>query len=231
MTLPIVQTLEPITLIGGGHLGPDDCALALKHAPTLVAADGGARAAVAEGHIPQAVIGDFDSISEPVRSRIPPERLFPIPEQDSTDFDKALRHLSTPLVLGVGFMGRRVDHQLAVFNAMVRRADRAVVLIAEREVIFHAPPRIALDIAPGSVVSLFPLARTRARSQGLEWPIDAVPFAPDGAIGTSNRTPTGRVEIEADAPGLLIFLPRDVLVPVMRALLASEAARWPVRAE
>jgi thiamine pyrophosphokinase len=231
MTLPIVQTLEPITLIGGGHLGPDDCNLALKHAPTLVAADGGAHAALAEGHVPQAVIGDFDSISASVQNRIPSERLFPIPEQDSTDFDKALRHLSTPLVLGVGFLGRRVDHQMAVFNAMVRRADRAVVLIAEREVIFHAPPRIRLDIAPGSVVSIFPLARTQARSQGLEWPIDAVPFAPDGAIGTSNRATTGQVEIEVEAPGLLIFLPREALGPVMQGLQASESGRWPVRAE
>ncbi|MBT3143573.1 thiamine diphosphokinase [Phaeobacter gallaeciensis] len=231
MTLPIVQTLEPITLIGGGHLGPDDCNLALKHAPTLVAADGGAHAALAEGHIPQAVIGDFDSISASVRNRIPPERLFPIPEQDSTDFDKALRHLSTPLLLGVGFMGRRVDHQLAVFNALIRRAERAVVLISEREVIFHAPPKLTLDIAPGAVVSIFPLAKTRARSRGLEWPIDAVPFAPDGAIGTSNRTPTGRVEIEVDAPGLLIFLPREALVPVMQGLQASESGRWPAREE
>ncbi|MEY8838956.1 thiamine diphosphokinase, partial [Cribrihabitans sp. XS_ASV171] len=170
MISPIVHSASPITLIGGGELGPEDLSLALAHADTLVAADSGAEAALAAGHVPDAVIGDFDSLSAEARSRIPAGRLHEIAEQDSTDFDKVLRHVAAPLCLGVGFLGARVDHQLAVMNTLVRRADRPCILIGEHEVLFHAPPEIALELEAGDVVSLFPLARVSGRSEGLEWP-------------------------------------------------------------
>lgn len=226
MKSPIVQTLAPITLVGGGDIAPGDLKLALDHSEMLVAADGGARAALTEGQVPDAVIGDMDSLDAETRAAIPQDRLFPIREQDSTDFDKALRSISTPLVLGVGFLGGRVDHQLATFNALIRHADRACILIGAREIILHAPPALTLTPEPGSVVSLFPLAHVSGRSRGLEWPLDGINFAPDGLVGTSNRS-LSETHIEMDAPGMLLILPRDTLAQVMRSLLAPERARWP----
>ncbi|MFT5799647.1 MAG: thiamine pyrophosphokinase, partial [Candidatus Azotimanducaceae bacterium] len=44
---PIVHSLDPITLIGGGEVGPADLNFALGLAPVCVAADGGASVAVA----------------------------------------------------------------------------------------------------------------------------------------------------------------------------------------
>lgn len=140
---PIVEHSEPITLIGGGDVGENDLNLASSVAPTLVAADGGADLAVAQGHMPQAVIGDFDSVSDDVQRLVPPERLFPVREQETTDFDKALRHIHAPLVVGVGFLGGRVDHQLAVLNTLVRRAATPCVLLGAHEVLFHAPPGLS----------------------------------------------------------------------------------------
>ena len=217
MSAPIVQSLEPITLIGGGDIGPGDLDLALQRAPILVAADGGAQTALLAGHSPVAVIGDLDSLTPAARSRIPPERLFPIREQNSTDFDKALRRISSPLVLGVGFLGARVDHQLAALNTLVKRADRACILIGPSELIFHVPPLLVVELSAGDVVSLFPMAPIRGCSQGLEWPIDGLRLAPDTRIGTSNRA-LGTVRLEMSAPGLLMIAPRAALDAVMRAL-------------
>ena len=217
MTSPIVQFAGPVTLIGGGAVGSGDLEAALALAPDLIAADGGAGAALAAGHMPQAVIGDFDSITPQVRARIPDDRLFPIPEQDSTDFDKALRSIAAPLVLAVGFLGDRVDHQLAAFNVLVRHAARPCVLLGASEVVFHAPPVFEVALAPGDVVSLFPMRAVTGRSTGLEWPIDGLHFAPDARIGTSNRA-LGPVRIETDGPGLLTILPRAALGAVIGAL-------------
>lgn len=217
MTQPIVQFATPVTLIGGGELGVDDLETALALAPDLIAADGGAVAALEAGHMPEAVIGDFDSITSGIRSRIPPARLFPIREQDSIDFDKALRSISAPLVLAVGFLGERVDHQLAAFNVLVRYPERPCVLLGKREVIFHAPPRVDLDLCPGDIVSLFPMRPVTGRSHGLEWPIDGLEMAPDARVGTSNRA-LGPVRIETDGLGLLAIVPRAALELVIRAL-------------
>lgn len=224
MAAPIVTTDAPVTLIGGGWLGPDDLAQALAHAPHLVAADGGAAAALAAGHMPRAAIGDFDSLQPHVRAAIPAGRLFAIREQDSTDFDKALRSIAAPLVLGVGFLGGRADHQLAAFNTLVRRADRRCILIGAHEIVFHAPPLLDLPVRPGDVVSLFPMAAVSGRSRGLEWPIDGIDLAPDGRIGTSNRA-LGPVRLETDRPGLLVIAPRSALDAVVPALALAPGPR------
>ena len=67
---------------------------ALALAKTVVAADGGADQAVNHGVIPDAVIGDFDSITNTTRARIPEDRLHPDQDQDTTDFDKCLSQIS-----------------------------------------------------------------------------------------------------------------------------------------
>lgn len=207
-----------MTLVGAGALGPRDLALALKRAPVIVAADSGADRVLAAGHMPQAVIGDFDSISDHARGVIPAERLHPIAEQETTDFDKALRMIAAPLVIAVGFAGARIDHGLAVFNALVRQAGRRCIVIGSQDVVFACPPEIALDLPVGSRLSLFPMGAVRGESAGLEWPVAGIGFAPDGAIGTSNRVVARRVRLAFDGPGMLVILPRRQLDAAIRGL-------------
>ncbi|WP_170381559.1 thiamine diphosphokinase [Ruegeria atlantica] len=226
----IVRSERPIALVGGGRIGPDDLNMTLINVSKVVAADGGAIPLMDSGRMPDAVIGDFDSLDSSYRERIPEDRLFPIREQDSTDFDKALRNVETPLVLGVGFLGGRLDHQLAVLNALVRLRDRPCLLLGEHEVVFHAPPGITLGLTPGDVVSLFPFQRVTGRSRGLEWSIDDLVLEPNGRVGTSNRA-LSEVELTVDGPGLLVMVPRAALDRVMQAFLSGKTGRWPAREE
>lgn len=207
---------QPVTLVGGGALGAGDLDQALSHAPLLVAADGGALYALEAGIVPNLVVGDFDSLTEEARSKIPEERLLHVSEQDSTDFDKALRSIRAPLILAVGFLGDRVDHQLAVFNSLVRNTDRACVLIGEQELVFHLPSSFSLNLVAGDAVSLFPMRAISGRSVGLTWPIDGLKFQPDGRVGTSNRA-LGTVRFEMGGPGGLLIVPRTALSAVMQA--------------
>lgn len=216
---PIVESLNGVTLIGGGPVGRRELAMALRRAPDVVAVDGGANAALAAGLNPLAVIGDFDSISHAARAAIDPARLHPIPEQATTDFDKALRSVSAPFVLGVGFQGARLDHGLAVLNTMLRRPDRACLLLGPADVIFHAPPQLRLTLTPGDRLSLFPMRPVTGQSLGLHWPIDGLDFAPDGMIGTSNRVSEPLVDLRFDGPGMIVILPRARLDAALRALV------------
>lgn len=226
MNPPIVDTDHGVTLVGGGPVAARDLRLALARAPVAVAADGGAARLLAAGQLPQAVIGDFDSLPAALRATIPPDRLYPLPDQATTDFDKALRSVTAPFVLALGFAGARMDHGLAVLNALVRHAARPCLVLGPRDLAFAAPPRLALDMAPGDVLSLFPLARVTGRSSGLEWPIDGLDFAPDGFIGTSNRVTERRVRLDFDAPGMIVILPRRRLDAAIRALRAAPPG-WP----
>lgn len=221
MNPPIVQSSDGVTLVGGAPVSRAEFRLALARAPRIVAADSGADRALAAGHRPEAVIGDFDSISDAARATLGPDRLHPIAEQVTTDFDKVLRSVAAPFTLALGFTGARIDHGLAVFNTLVRQADRRCLVLGPRDVVFHCPPRLCLSLRPGDRLSLFPMAPVTGRSRGLVWPIDGLTLAPDGMTGTSNRVTAREVEVAPDGPGLLVILPRARLDAALRSLLGA----------
>ncbi|MEK0164123.1 thiamine diphosphokinase [Phaeobacter sp. A36a-5a] len=216
----IVERFEPVTLVGAGAVDPGDLEAALALAPVLVAADGGAAHALAAGYRPVAVIGDLDSLSADVQAQLAPGTLHHVAEQTTTDFDKALRAITAPVVLGVGFLGGRIDHQLAGFNTLMQPHPSPCVLLGPQEVVFHLRGEIALPLVAGEVVSLFPMQRVSGWSEGLEWPIEGLQLDPMARVGTSNRA-TGPVRIRADGPGLLVILPRARLGVVLGALAAG----------
>lgn len=227
----IVHSSDPVTLLGGGEGSTRDVGLALALGPTCVAADGGAELAARAGVPLTALIGDFDSVSAQTLALTPPTARFHIAEQDSTDFDKALRHIAAPAVIGVGFLGARLDHQLAALHVLVARPDRACVLLGQSEVVFLCPPALQIETRPGDVVSLFPMGAVGGTSSGLRWAIDGLDFDPMERTGTSNEA-TGPMHLRMDAPAMIVMLPRAYLAPVTRALAsAPPSARWPARAE
>jgi len=228
----IIDSAGGVTLLGGGEIGTGDLKEALSLAPTLVAADSGAAVALASGVMPRAVIGDMDSLSAADQARLAPGVLHRVAEQDSTDFEKVLNRVRAPFALGVGFLGLRVDHQLANLTALARRPGARCLLVGPRDVVFAAPPDIALDLPPGTRVSLYPLAPVGGRSDGLLWPIDGLGFAPDGRVGTSNRVAEGHagpVRLRFAAPGMLVILPRSALAPALAGLRAAAPAPPPAR--
>ncbi len=221
----IVQTLDCVTLVGAGPVLQDQIDEATRLAPYLVAADGGAEMLLKYGKTPKKVIGDFDSIDKGILQKIPVGDRHHVAEQDSTDFEKCLARIRAPLVLGVGFLGARLDHQLAAMNALVRNPAGPCVLIGEDDILFHVPGDIALALEPGSRLSLFPLGPTGGRSRGLAWPIDGLELSPVGQIGTSNRVLEGDVRLSFDRPGMLVIVPRVALGAVVRSLAPGAHAR------
>ena len=218
----IVQISEPVTLVGGANLSKQVLKHATSLAPFVVAADGGANRALEHGVTPKAVIGDFDSIDPATLSQLPEDTLHPIREQDTTDFDKCLRNISAPLGIGVGFSGDRLDHQLATYNTLVRHPDRPCVLVGQSELVFLAPPSLALDLSADTPVSLFPMGAVEGVSDGLQWPIGGLNFAPDGRVGTSNRA-TGPVQLSMTSAKMLVILPASTLDLVVEALMTARA--------
>lgn len=208
MNRAFVQSTAGVTLVGAGPVARRDLAFALRRAPDLVAADGGADRMLAMGRMPRAVVGDMDSLSQAARDRLAPGVIHAVPEQETTDFDKALRAVAAPHVIALGFLGGRVDHELAVLRGLV--ASGAPCLCLGRQDVVMALPagRTDLGLRAGDRLSLFPLAEVTGESAGLHWPIGGIGFAPAGRIGTSNRVATGPVVLDMAGAGMLCILPR-----------------------
>jgi len=216
----IVETDLGTTIFGAGTLDKEHCALAMRFAPVVVAADGGVNAAHNLGVQSVAVIGDLDSVSV---TGTDPATTHRITEQDSTDFEKCVYSVEAPFLVAVGVGGPRLDHTLAAFNVLVRYKDRRIFLLAGDDLIFLAPPDLKLDLAEGTRVSLFPMTAARGQSTGLRWPIAGLALAPDGRIGTSNSA-EGPVHLRFQSGAVLIILPWQCLPEVISAFGLSNSA-------
>ncbi|MSU90111.1 thiamine diphosphokinase [Rhodobacteraceae bacterium 2CG4] len=215
----LLDSPDNVTLVGGSFAARRQLRRALALAPTLVAADGGIAHALACGHRPVAVIGDMDSLPSDETWRKSDIRVYRLGEQDTTDFEKCLYSIRAPLILGCGFLGGRVDHALASLSALLRYADRPVILLGEQDLTFHWRAELALELAAGTPVSFFPLRRvTGTGSQGLAWTLAGLTLEPGGRVGTSNAATGGTVRAAFDGPGVLATLPLAALEQAAAAL-------------
>ena len=222
MNEAIVQSTGGVTLAGAAGFSLKLLDIARERAPKVVAVDGGADRLLALGCRPDAVIGDLDSISTRAKALLQ-DRLHPIAEQATGDFDKALRSVAAPFVLGIGFSGARLDHGLAVLNSLARHPDQRCLLLGGHDVTFLAPRALDLRLPVGSRLSLFPMGPVRGTSEGLRWPLQGLDFAPAGMIGTSNQVSEPLVRLRFDADLMLVILPRSAMARALDAFGLSGA--------
>ena len=213
-----------ITLLGGGEVSPLALHRALALAPVLVAVDSGADHALDAGVRPERVVGDLDSISNAARTALGPDRIVHLPDQDDTDFDKALRVVAAPFLLALGFTGARLDHTLAGMSTLLRNPDARLVLDAGVDLCVLVPPALRLNLPAGLRLSLYPMRAVGCDSTGLVWPTAGLRLDPFGRVGTSNIVAEGPVTLRPEAPALLLMAPISALEVVLAGL--AEAPRW-----
>ena len=223
----IVNTAAMITLLGGGSVSRRDLALALELAPILVAADGGANIAFDWDILPHAVIGDLDSVDGLSATALDVPLVF-VDDQNSTDLEKCLAKLPAQIILGIGFFGGRLDHQIAALNAICLVKDRIVLLVGSDDVAFRLPNEFTLTLRQHDRVSLFPMSEVEARSTGLKWALDGLPFRPNGQIGCSNVALGGDMTVRVLSGDMLMILPKRRLIDALKALCCSLELSTPV---
>jgi thiamine pyrophosphokinase len=209
----------PIAIVGGGAIDPELLRELAGRGVALVGADGGGDAIGDAGLVPVAIIGDLDSLLDRAgwerRTRV-----IHIPEQITTDFQKALYSTQAPVTLALGMTGKRLDHTLAALSAVLQYAPtRRLLLVDEVDVALAATGPVAFEAGLRERVSIHPLAPIRFEySTGLYYPMDGLLLEPGGLIGTSNEGTGGRVEVipSDDTPWLLI-LGKERLWDLMRA--------------
>ncbi len=190
----------PVALVGPVRVNAEMVRLARARELPIIAADGGANRLDALDIVPEAIIGDLDSLADRQgwRERT---RIIEIGEQDTVDFEKCLYSIDAPRFLATGFVGGRIDHSLAVIHVMGKyAAAKPVLLIGEQDISFAHVGVLELTLQPDVPFSIFPLQPISfAGSRGLAHPLKGLHMAPATFIGTSNRTSEPAVRIEPGA--------------------------------
>ena len=188
----------------------------MEGGPLLLCADGGADTAVRHGWTPDYIIGDLDSVTDAVKTGIPPDRLIRVDADNTgTDLQKALRQAR---VLGVteatltGVLGRRMDHSLwnlsllKVFGEHIRLRivdEYCEIWLVKERARFRAclGQKISLCSLTGPVVGI--------RTRGLKFALRREILGPGIRDGISNEVVENPVQITLEAGDLLLMVQRQ----------------------
>jgi thiamine pyrophosphokinase len=189
----------------------------LAGADRVLAADAGARSALACGLPPDLLIGDLDSIDAEtlvaLRRAGTPQEVFPR-EKAATDGElaltraRALGALAITVVGGLG--GSRADHGLANVLLLSRPelAGMRVTLLdnANEVALLRGGEHWDWTGAPGELVSLLPLGGPAEGvwTRGLRWPLRGDRLEAGSTRGVSNEAVAAAVEVRLAAGQLLV---------------------------
>jgi thiamine pyrophosphokinase len=215
-----VYPIHRALIFANGDLNPGPAVQAALACPAdetiIIAADGGARLALACDLVPHLVIGDLDSLSpaevDDLRARGAVIQPFPA-EKDETDLELALLaaiRQGASWVRIIGALGGRVDQMLAnlLLLAMPGLCGCDVRAVADRQTVWLiGPGDQRLDGNPGDTISLLPLdgdARD-VRTVGLAYPLrgETLSFGP--ARGVSNVIQAAPAHVSFSAGRLLVI--------------------------
>jgi thiamine pyrophosphokinase len=203
-------------IFANGH-PPDRLSAArwLSDAELIIAADGGARHALALGIWPHVVIGDLDSLAEADRQRLKhagARFIIYSPRKDYTDLELALRHAldrgATDLTL-LGALGGRWDQSLANLMLLARPELAAVTarIVQAETTICIIRDRAEITGRAGDTLSLIALNGDAhgVTIEGCEYPLHQAVLPFGATLGISNvlSEPVAHIRVAA---GLLLAL-------------------------
>ena len=207
----LYSTPDKILIVGGADFSEDLFQDVYDNAIPIIAADGGANFLADHNIFPELIIGDLDSLSEQKIQNMETQKFIKISDQHTTDLEKVLLNTESPLTIGIGFLGSRIDHELASLSALVKFSHKKIILIGEEDIILLIPPSFSLPSFDGMRVSLFPLGSVKVQSEGLKWSTEGLTMRPTNKIGTSNQAIGKVIKLVPDAPKLLLILPKSLL--------------------
>ena len=162
----------------------------LENADAVVCCDGAAVKLMRRyggKRMPEAVVGDMDSLPKKWRELLAPI-VVEVEEQDDNDMTKAMRfvlehHPEVTDIHILGATGLREDHTvgnlglLMEYTRMFDLKDICVEMVSDYSTAFAITDTCELHVGKGRRVSLFSPDNTLTiRSEGLQWPTDGVVF-------------------------------------------------------
>lgn len=210
---------QRIVICSGGRLG--EWALDVIHAGHyLIGADSGAAFLLEHGFVPDAAIGDFDSVSDPqlqlIRERSVQFIGCDAVDKDYTDTELAFHHaldMNPSEIVLLGALGSRFDHSLANVHLLALALDRGVpAAITDRNNRIRATDgTLTIERSGFTHISLLPLSPTVAgiTLQGFRYPLDDAMLAIGQSLGISNVLEEAQGTIGIREGRLLVIESRD----------------------
>jgi len=147
----------------------------LKNAERIVCCDGSTESLLLFGMLPDAIVGDLDSLNDELKSRFA-DRIFHDENQDTNDLTKAVRWCSEmgyKEIVIVGATGKREDHTIGNISLLAEYIkDVNVLMVTDTGVLSPFVKSSEIPSFPGQQVSIFSIdPETEVTSHGLLYPL------------------------------------------------------------
>lgn len=161
------------------------------------------------------ISGDFDSYPSlcPEQKKIIEHKIIPTPDQDKTDFHKALEIIKNKKITQLdiyGGSGEEMDHFLGnLTTAFLFKDEMNMVFHDDYGKYFFTSKETMLYDVKNCNISIYPFPEVRnVQSKGLEWELKNHHFSIIHRIGIRNRALEDRVHIQYQEGNLLLFIGR-----------------------
>lgn len=167
--------IDAVILANGDYPTAETPTKILLEAPYVVCCDGAANRYIENGFLPDAIVGDGDSLKKEYRQRLA-NILHCIGEQESNDQTKAVRFLweqGKRHIAIVGATGKREDHTLGNISLLIEyaRMGMDVRTYTDHGIFVPCTGRRVMQSFPGQQISIFSFTAKNLHSQGLKYPI------------------------------------------------------------
>lgn len=171
----IYNKTEAVVLANGEYPAHPLPSEVLAKAPYVVCCDGAADEYIRRGNIPDAIIGDGDSLSKENMLRYG-HLLHRISDQDTNDQTKAVNFLlaqGKQRIAIVGTTGKREDHTLGNISLLIdyMRAGADVCTYTDYSVIIPRRDVCSFPCRPGQQVSIINFTACNLHAEGLVYPL------------------------------------------------------------
>lgn len=202
-----MNTTPEAIILGNGDYPSHPYPLSLlQKAPYVVCCDGAADEYIRHGFVPDAIIGDGDSLS-PQNRRQFATIFHRFKDQETNDQTKAIRFLQSQGKQHIGIVGgtgKREDHTLGNISLLIDYMEEGlqVQMITDHGVFIPACNTQTFACQPGQQMSIFNFGATSLQGEGLVYPLSDFDRWWQGTLNETSGT-----EFRIQATGrYLIFL-------------------------
>jgi thiamine pyrophosphokinase len=207
-------------IFAGGSIRPGrGVTEALKTAELVIGADGGATAARQYGYIPTLIVGDFDSLHEPLQDFLDQGSQFirAKVEKDETDTELAIQNAlklgASHITLLGALGGERIEHEMANIFLLADFLPVPIRIIDGPSCcwLIQGPGSTTIQGQKGDLLSLLPLTMDARgiRTQHLYYPLQGETLHFGKPRGISNVLTEEQAEVSLEQ-GLLLVIHTEV---------------------
>ncbi len=201
-----LMKIEAVVLANGDYPTNPLPLKVLAEAPYVICCDGGADEYIRQGHVPDVIIGDGDSLSEENQKKYE-HILHRLSDQETNDQTKAINFLLSQgkrRFAIVGATGKREDHTLGNLSLLIdyMRAGADVCTYTDFGVFIPCRNTCTFPCQPGQQVSIINFTAHGLHGKGLVYPLSDFT---NWWQGTLNECTGTEFTIEAEGEYLIMI--------------------------